>query len=127
VVFGGGLYWRDNLLALLPPSLAFWGLTILYYLFTHLYIPERRSTFLLIVGVTVLWLVASITAHNLGRFVNSGKYTGLVSALTTPDFWYSYICSLLGCSVGIYHFVRFEPLIVAKIKLDKAEIQTEGG
>jgi hypothetical protein len=34
-IFGVWLYWGDNPLPLLAPPLAFWGLVILLYLFSH--------------------------------------------------------------------------------------------
>ena len=83
VIFGSWLYWGDNVIPLLPPALGFWGVTILYYLFTHLYIPERRLSFILTMGVAGLWLVTSITAHNLGRFVNSSQLWEIISVEKT--------------------------------------------
>jgi hypothetical protein len=127
VIFGVGLYWGDNPLPLLPPSLAFWGVNILFYLYTHLYIPERRLTFILTAGVAALWLVSGITAHNLATFIGSTHYSGFVSVLVTRDFWYAYMCAFLCCSVGLFHFWRYEPLIVEQVKMDREAIQSPKG
>src|SRR2546422_1440645 len=51
-IFGVGLYWGENPLPLLPPSIAFWGLVILFYLFTHLYVPNRAYPLLFTIFVS---------------------------------------------------------------------------
>jgi hypothetical protein len=40
-IFGVWLYWGDNPVALLAPSIAFWGLMVLFYLFSHVYASLR--------------------------------------------------------------------------------------
>jgi hypothetical protein len=118
-VFGVWLYWGENPLSLLPSPMAFWGLVILYYLFTHLYVPNRRYPLVLTISASVLWLVASITAHNLARFLTSTRYSGLVSVLSNKDFWYAYVCAGAACFVGLANFFRYEPLIVRKTQEDQ--------
>jgi Na+/citrate or Na+/malate symporter len=115
VIFGVWLYWGDNPLPLLAPSLAFWGLVVLFYLFSHFELPNRSYPMYLIIGTTALWLVASITSHNLARFVASNRYTGGRSVLWNKDFWYAYICAVVGGGVGLGHFIRLEPQIVAQV------------
>src|SRR5690242_18531361 len=80
-VFGVWLYWGENPLPLLAPAVAFWGVVILYYLFTHLYIPNRRHPLVLTILLTGLWLVAAITAHNLGRCLTSGACPTFLSIM----------------------------------------------
>jgi hypothetical protein len=125
-VLGVWLYWGDNPLPLLAPPIAFWGLVILFYLFSHFELPNKSYPLLLITGTTALWLVASITSHNLGKFLISNRYTGFSSLLSNRDFWYAYLCSGAGCAVGLGHFIRLEPLIVAQIARDARHINPEG-
>jgi Na+/citrate or Na+/malate symporter len=125
VIFGVWLYWGDNPLSLLAPSLAFWGLVVLFYLFSHFELPNRSYPMILIIGTTGLWLVASITSHNLGRFVASSRYTGGWSVLLNKDFWYAYICAFVCGGVGLGHFVRLEPKIVDQIARDRKSVDLE--
>ena len=121
-IFGVWLYWGDNPVALLPPPIAFWGLVILFYLFTHTYVPTgtgRRYPILLTIAVTSLWLVASITSHNLAKFVGSNQHTGFVEIITKKDFWFAYVCAALACAAGVSNFRRYEPLIVAQAERDR--------
>src|SRR6266550_3878595 len=92
-IFGIWLYWGESPLPFLAPSVAFWGLVVLFYLFSHLDLPNRKYPFILTIGVTVLWLVTAITSHNLGKFITSNRYTGPGSVFWNKDFWYAYICS----------------------------------
>jgi hypothetical protein len=119
-VFGLWLYWGDNPLAILAPSLGFWGVTLSFYLFTHIYVPERRSPFYLAVCTSGSWLVSSITAHNLGRFLASSAYTGVVSVVRNKDFRYSYGFSILGFLLALVLFIRHEPRIVAQVESERA-------
>src|SRR5271155_4355729 len=96
-----GLYWQENILALLPPALALWGLMILYYLFSTWEVPERRSTYYLTISVSCLWFASSLTAHNLGKFVASRSYSGVASALSCKDFWCAYGCAVVGAIAGL--------------------------
>lgn len=124
-IFGVWLYWGDNSLALLPPPLAFWGVVILFYVFTHLYVPNRRHPLVLTIFASVLWLVASITSHNLGRFLSSRQYSGLASLISNKDFWYAYVSAAVACGVGLQNFLRFEPMIVAATRRDQFAADTE--
>jgi len=124
-ILGAWLYWGDNPLPLLAPPIAFWGLVVLVYLFTNLYIPDRRYTLFLTISATLLWLVTAITSHNLGRFISSKQYGGLISAMATKDFWYAYVCALVGCVAAIKQFIRYEPMIVAQLEQDRAAVNTE--
>jgi hypothetical protein len=124
-ILGAWLYWGDNPLPLLPPSIAFWGVVVVYYVFTHLYIPDRKYPLFLTIFTTSLWLVASIAAHSLGRFVTSDRYRGLFSVLSDIDFWYAYVCALTGCFVALQNFYRYEPLILAQIRRDQANARSE--
>jgi hypothetical protein len=121
-IFAVWLYWGDNPLPLLAPSIAFWGVVILFYIFTHCEpVISRFRALFLIVGETVLWSTASITSHNLGRFLLSKQYTGYVSVLSNKDFLFAYACSLVGCAVGLFHFFKWEPVIMAQIIADRRE------
>jgi hypothetical protein len=121
-ILGIGLYWRENPIALLPPPLAFWGLVILFYLFSHLYVPNRRYPLIMMILGTTLWLLASITSHNLAKFLTSSRHAGFFSVLSQTDFWYSYACAGVGAWVGIRNFLRFEPSIVSQIREDRETI-----
>jgi hypothetical protein len=101
-IFGVWFYWGENSLALLPPPLAFWGVVILFYVFTHIYVPDRRLPFVLTIFASVLWLVASITSHNLARFLVSTRYSGFISILSSKDFWYAYVNAIVG--FGVYYY-----------------------
>jgi hypothetical protein len=119
-VFGTWGYWHENPLPLLAPNLAFWGVVIEFYLFTHIYVPESRAPFVFAVCVSLLWLVSAITAHNLARFLASKNYSGLLSVLATRDFWYAYICAAVGSSMPLFRFLKHEPKIVAKTDIERA-------
>ncbi len=121
-LIGIGAYWRENPVALVPPGIAFWGLGVLYYLFTHLYVPNRRYPLILMIGAAILWLVASITAHNLGKFLASPAHEGLLSVVWNRDFLFAYICAALGCGAGLVHFFKYEPLIAAKVQEDRQSL-----
>ncbi len=99
-MFGVWLYWGENPLPLLPPSIAFWGVVILFYLFSHFDVPNRRYPLLLMICSSVLWLVASITSHSLAKFLTSTRYRGLGSILASTDFWYAYVCAGVGGAIG---------------------------
>ena len=124
-IFGVWLYWGDNPLPTLAPAIAFWGVVVLYYLFSHFDVPGRRYPLFIIILTTVLWLVSSITAHNLGKFLSSSRNTGWLSVLSAKDFWYSYICSIAGWAAGLVHFFRLEPMIVAKLKDDRERAEKD--
>jgi hypothetical protein len=126
-LFGAGLYWHENVLPLLPPSLAFWGVVILMYLFSQWEVPGKRYTHMVTMFVTCLWLVSSITAHNLGRFIGSDGYHGVRSAVSDRDFWFAYICAITGSAIGLVHFIRLEPLIADQVRLDRANDIEENG
>lgn len=119
-VFVVGLYWGENILALLPPALAFWGLMILYYIFSTWEVPGRRYPLYLTIFVAILWFGSSLTAHTLAGFVDSSGYSGITSVLSRKDFWYAYGCALLGVVVGLIQFLRFEPLIIRQVERDRA-------
>jgi hypothetical protein len=125
-VFGVWLYWGENPLPLLAPPAAFWGLVVLFYLFSHLELPNRNYPLILIIAITALWLVSAITSHNLGKFVASARYNGFTSVFRNRDFWYAYICSAVACTAGLTHFIRFEPLIVGAVKKVRQRIESEG-
>lgn len=119
-IFGVWLYWGESPLPLLAPSLAFWSLVILFYLFSHFDIPNRSYPLFLTIAGTLLWTVSSITSHNLGKFLTSNRYTGFVSVVSNKDFWFAYSCSVVGCIVGLRQFFRLEPLIMNQIQSDRA-------
>jgi hypothetical protein len=126
-IFGVWLYWHENPLPLLAPSGAFWGVVVLFYLFSHLDLPSGRSySLFLIIAATSLWMVSAITSHNLGKFVASNRYVGVGSVFSNTDFWYAYICSASACAAGLLHFIRYEPEIVKQIKKDRERIELEG-
>jgi hypothetical protein len=124
-VLGVWLYWGDNPLPLLAPPIAFWGLVMLFYLFSHFDLPNKSYPLFLTVGVTLCWLTSSITSHNLGKFLTSSRYTGFWSVLKNIDFWYAYLCSAVGCGVGLTQFFRLEPLIMAQIAKDRGGVASE--
>src|SRR5882762_3672775 len=127
IVLGIWLYWGENPLPLLAPSIAFWGLVVLFYLFSHLeVVPNKNYQLILIIAATVLWFVSALTSHNLGKFVTSNRYSGFGSIFSTKDFWYAYICSAVACAIGLLHFIRYEPDIVEQIKKDRERIIAEG-
>ncbi len=125
-IFGVWLYWGDSPWPLLAPSLAFWGVVVLFYLFSHVYLPNRYPLFV-IIGVTVLWVVSAITSHNLGKFVASNQYKGFGSLLSNTDFWFAYVCALVASGAGLGHFFRLEPLIVEQTEKVRGSIQPEAG
>jgi hypothetical protein len=124
-LIGIGGYWRENPVPLLPPTIAFWGLGVLYYLFTHLYVPNRRYPLVLMIGASILWLVASITSHNLSKFMVSPAYSGPLSVLRNTDFLFAYISAGLGCAAGLINFFKYEPLILAKVQEEKGRLSIE--
>jgi hypothetical protein len=113
-ILGPGLYWGDNVLPALAPSIGFWGVVITFYLYTHVSLPGRRSPFFLAICTACLWAFSSVTSHNLGRFVSSHAYHGVVSALENKDFWYSYIMSAISSTIALWQFLRHEPGILAR-------------
>jgi len=113
-ILGLWLYWGENPLPALAPNLGFWGVVIAFYLFTHIYLPNKRSPFYLTVCTACLWLVSSITSRNLARFLASDEYTGALSVLRSKDFWYSYVMSTLALVIPLSQFIRHEPRIVAE-------------
>jgi hypothetical protein len=119
-ILGPGLYWGDNILPALAPSIGFWGVVIAFYLYTHIYIPGKRSPFFLAVSTACLWMVSSITAHNLGRFVGSSNYHGTLSVLGDKDFWYSYFMSAFSALLALSQFLKHEPGILAQSRADSA-------
>ena len=124
-VFGVWFYWGDNPLPLLAPSIAFWGVVILFYLFSHFDMANRSYPLFLMIGETALWLVSSIASHNLGKFLVSKQYTGLEAVLMNKDFWFAYVCCFAGSAVGLIHFFRLEPLIVAQVSADRTRARSE--
>lgn len=120
-IFGVGLYWRENPLPVLAPSIAFWGVSTTFYLFTQIYMPESRAPFYLAVFTALFWLLASVTAHNLGVFLKSTSYSGIVSVLRNTDFWYSYIFGVFSFSLAFWQFRVHEPRIIQRIKQQIAE------
>jgi len=124
IILVNWVYWGENPLPLLPPSVAFWGFVILYYLFTNLYIAEKPSLPLILTGSTlVLWFAASLTSHSLGRFLLSDRYYGLLSILSNKDFLIACLCALVSFSVGIRHFCKYEPLIRANSQKDRPKVR----
>jgi hypothetical protein len=119
-VFGVWFYWGENPLALLPPSIAFFGVVTLFYVFSHLDVPNKRYPLWLMIFTSVLWLVASITSHGLAKFMLSERYIGLRSVIASIDFWYAYVCALFGGGIGLNQFLRLEPQIAASVKQDRA-------
>jgi hypothetical protein len=126
-VFGVWAYFGENPVPLLPAPMAFWGLMICFYLFSHLYIPERRYPLITTIFATVLWLVASLTSRNLGKFLGSAGYTGALSVLARKDFWYAYICAAVAFAGGLWNFFRYEPMIVSQIRQDRFAADQEEG
>jgi len=119
-VFGIWLYFGENPLPILPAPIAFWGLVVCFYLFSHLYTPEqRRYPLVTMVFATILWLVASLTSHNLSKFLGSTSYHGTLSLMGRTDFWYAYICSTAAFTGGLWNFRRYEPMIISQIRQDR--------
>jgi hypothetical protein len=118
-IFGVWGYWHENPLPLLPAPIAFWGLMICFYLFSHLYIPQRRYPLITMMFATVFWMVASMTSHSLGKFLGSASYGGVVSLLGRTDFWYAYICAVVSFAAGIWNFRRYEPIILSQVQADR--------
>lgn len=125
-LFGVWLYWGENPLPLLPPPIAFWGLVVCFYLFSHLYIPERRYPLITTIFATVLWLVASLTSHSLGKFLGSTSYTGMLSLIARKDFWYAYTCAAVAFAAGLWNFLRYEPAIISQIREDRIAADERG-
>jgi hypothetical protein len=126
-VFGVWLYWGENPLPLLAPPVAFWGVVVLFYLFSHLDLPQGRSYPLFLTILTSLfWAFAAITSHNLGKFVTSNRYVGFMSVFGSKDFWYAYICAAAAFIAGLLHFIRYEPVIVEQIKKDRERLRAQG-
>ncbi len=121
-IFGIWLYWGENPLPLLAPSLAFWGVVIFFYLFTHCYVPTKSYPLYLMVIASGFWLLSSITSHNLGKFLTSKEYTGTWSVLLNKDFRYAYICCLVDALGAVIHFFKYEPLIMAEIQAQRERI-----
>jgi hypothetical protein len=124
-IFGVWFYWGDNPIPLLAPSLAFWGVVIVYYLFGHIYLETNKEPFWLAISTALLWLISNITSHNLGRFVSSTAYSGTLSVLGSKDFWYAYLCAVLSSGIGLWQFFKHEPNIMAQV-LDDRAAQSEG-
>lgn len=94
-----------------------------FYLFTHVYVPERRGPFYLAVCTSGSWLVSSITAHNLGRFLASQAYTGVVSLLGNKDFRFSCGFSAVGFAIVLVQFIRHEPGIAAQMQSERSALR----
>ena len=124
-VFGIWGYWGENPLPLLAPNMAFWGVVITFYLFTHLYRPSSRSPYVLSVTTALLWFVSAVTGHNLARFLASADYSGLESVLYRTDFWYSYVFGGLGAGLALWQFLEHEPRIVAQVENESARLRGE--
>lgn len=120
------LYWGENPLPLLAPALAFWGVVIFFYVFTHWYVPNRGYPLVIMIFGAVLWFGCSITSHNLGKFFASGRYTGVKSLFSNRDFLAAYICCLANAIMGLINFRKYEPQIMAEIKEQRARIQSGG-
>lgn len=120
-LLGLGLYWKENILPLLPPNIAFWGVVIAFYLFTHLFVPETTATFYLTAWTAALWLVASITSHNLAVFIASPDYGGFFRVFLELDFWFAYGFALLGVFPALRLFVINEPLIARETQRQREQ------
>lgn len=119
-IFGVWLYWGENPLPILPPSIAFFGVVTLFYLFSHIDIPGKRYPLALMVLTSVLWLLASITSHGLAKFVTSARYNGLGSVVATKDFWFSYVSAGVSGGLGFKKFLDLEPGIAESTKHGRA-------
>lgn len=125
-IFGVWLYWRENPLPVLAPSIAFWGVSTTFYLFTQMYVPNSpRAPFFLAVFTAMFWLLASITAHSLGVFIRSKSYSGVLSILGNVDFWYSYICAVLSFLLAFWQFCIHEPRIVERISQERMSPESQ--
>ncbi len=109
-------YWGENPVALLPPQIAFWGVVITFYLFTHIYLPDSRAPFFMTLLTSLVWLISSLTSHGLARIIASNDYQGFFSLLLSKDLWFSYGFSFAGFGVAFWQFVIHEPRIVAEAR-----------
>jgi hypothetical protein len=115
-IFGLWLYWGDNPLPVLAPSLGFWGVVIAFYLFTHIYVENSRAPFFFATFTACLWLVSAITAHNLGQFLRANQQVGVLRLFKNKDFWYAYAPSTLSLGTALWQFLLHEPRIVREIE-----------
>lgn len=118
-------WWHENPLPLLAPNIAFWGVVITFYLFTHLYIPKNISLFSLTFFTSVVWIVSALASHSLAEFLASDEYSGLGSVLGTRYFWFAYIFAITGMGVALRMFIKYEPDIIAHAQSDRARIERE--
>jgi Zn-dependent protease with chaperone function len=123
-LFGTWLYWGDNPLPLLAPPVAFWGVVLLYYLFSNLVIANRSYQLFLTMFASVLWAVCSITSHNLSKFLAATQHGPVLS---NHDFWYSYICATIACLAGLAHFLHYEPFIADQMRRNRQLIESRSG
>ncbi len=121
-ILGVWVYWRENPLPVLAPSIAFWGVGTTFYLFTQIYIPESRAPFYLAVFTALSWLLTSITAHNLAAFLRSPAYSGFWSILRNTDFWFSYAFALFSFGLALQQFCTREPRIVERISQQRSAV-----
>ena len=117
-ILGAWLYWGDNPLALLPPPLAFWAGRNFLNLFASI-CSEPADPLVLTIFASVLWLVASITAHNLSRFLSASQHIQFATLMGRTYFLYAYISAGFGCTVAGWNFLRYEPAIVNKSRRDR--------
>jgi len=123
-VFGVWLYWGENPLPVLAPSIAFWGVTISFYLFTQVYKPNSRAPFFLAIVTASLWAFASITSHNLALFLRAGSHSGFIDVLKNTDFWYSYVLAGVAFALSLWQFLVHEPGIMEHVRRQQREALT---
>jgi hypothetical protein len=123
-IFGVWGYWNENPLPVLAPAVGFWGVVLLYYLFSNLVVSSKNYPLFLIICTTALWVVSSITSHNLGKFLASAQHVGFWSVVLNKDFRYAYICAVIGALVGFFHFRRYEPEIVKELKRTRERLES---
>ncbi len=111
-LLGVGGYWGENPLPILAPSLAFWGVVVVYYLFGRIYAPKTFAPFWLAVSTAILWLLSAITSHNLAKFIASNKYGGIGSVLANKDFLWAYGFAMASVAIGLWQFLVHEPKIL---------------
>jgi hypothetical protein len=116
MIFGVGLYWHDNILPTLAPSVAFWAVAVIFYLDARVEIVGSRAFPLLIAATSVLWLLSSITGQNLKKYiVLADQLKDYSVILKRIDLYYSYGSALLAVGLALTVFIKYEPLASQRI------------
>ncbi len=117
-VFGLWGYWGENPIPLLAPAVAYWGVVVVYYLFGRVYAPKTYSPFWLAVFTVLLWFISSITSHHLSKFLALST-PRITQVIANRDFLYAYVCAVLSACLGLWQFLRHEPKIVERDRIQR--------